>query len=141
MLKIRLRRMGSRHRPFYRLVVSDSRRRPTSAALEELGYYDPRQTPAVLRVDLERVDHWVGTGAQLSETVRKLVDNARAGRAVDVNQKREKPAPPAPAKAAEPAAEAAEPAAEAAEPAAEAEAPAADAEAGDEAKAKTEGED
>ena len=78
MLKIRLRRMGSRHRPFYRLVVSDGRSTPTGAALEEIGYYDPRSEPAALKIDIERVDYWVGVGAQLSDTVRKLVKKARA---------------------------------------------------------------
>ena len=62
MLKIRLRRMGSRHRPFYRVVVSDSRRTPTASALEEVGYYDPRKKPAALSLDLDRVDEAVGKG-------------------------------------------------------------------------------
>ncbi len=86
MLKIRLRRMGSRHRPFYRLVVSDARKTPTAAALEELGYYDPRRDPVALKVDLDRVDYWVGVGAQLSETVRKLVKRARSGKAYAIEE-------------------------------------------------------
>lgn len=73
MLKIRLRRMGSRHKPFYRVVVSDSRRATTGTAVEELGYYDPRHEPPVFTVDRERVDYWVGQGAQLSDTVGRLV--------------------------------------------------------------------
>lgn len=78
MLKIRLRRMGSTHRPFYRVIVSDSRRVPTGgAALEELGFYDPRQEPARIQLATERVDHWVERGAQLSPTVAKLVAKAR----------------------------------------------------------------
>ncbi|MCG8456407.1 MAG: 30S ribosomal protein S16 [Holophagales bacterium] len=77
MLKIRLRRMGSRHRPFYRVVVSDSRRVPTAAALEELGYYDPRVSPSLFKVDLEKLDAWLAKGAQPSDTVKQLVKKAR----------------------------------------------------------------
>jgi small subunit ribosomal protein S16 len=76
MLKIRLRRMGSRHRPFYRLVVSDRRQVPTAASLEELGTYDPRQDGS-LRLDLERIDAWMKKGAQPSETVARLIAKAR----------------------------------------------------------------
>lgn len=73
MLKIRLRRMGSRNRPFYRVVLSDSRRVPNASAVEELGSYDPKVTPPALTVDRERIDHWVDRGAQLSPTVKKLL--------------------------------------------------------------------
>jgi len=73
MLKIRLRRMGTRNRPFYRVVVSDSRKVPTGAAVEEIGYYDPRQTPSVISIDRERVEFWQGRGAQLSGTVESLL--------------------------------------------------------------------
>ena len=77
MLKIRLRRMGNRNRPFYRIVVSDSRRTPTSSAVEEIGYYDPAKGPDAFRIDVERVDHWTGQGAQLSSTVARLVRKQR----------------------------------------------------------------
>lgn len=77
MLRIRLRRMGSRHRPFYRVVVSDSHRVPTSSALEEIGHYDPRQKPSVFSIDTERFEHWVGHGARPSETIRRLVKKAQ----------------------------------------------------------------
>ena len=73
MVKIRLRRMGSRNHPFYRVVVSDARKTPTGAALDEIGYYDPRKQPAVVSIDRERVDHWVRNGALLSPTVSKLL--------------------------------------------------------------------
>ena len=73
MVKIRLRRMGSTHSPFYRVVVSDSRRTPASSAIEELGYYNPRNEPAVIKIDRERVDYWVSNGAQLSPSVAKLL--------------------------------------------------------------------
>ena len=73
MLKIRLRRMGTKHRPFYRVVVSDSRKFPTASAIDEVGYYDPRTEPATIQIDAERVEQWVEKGAQMSPTVKKLV--------------------------------------------------------------------
>ena len=76
MLKIRLRRMGRKHRPFYRIVVSDSRRTPRASAVEEVGYYDPVVSPPKLVVDTERVDYWRSTGAELSPTVEKLLERA-----------------------------------------------------------------
>lgn len=77
MLKIRLRRMGSRHRPFYRVVVSDARNVPNAAAIDEIGYYDPRKNPTVLQLDIERYDSWVAKGAQPSDTVAKLSRRVR----------------------------------------------------------------
>jgi small subunit ribosomal protein S16 len=73
MVKIRLRRMGSRNHPFYRVVVSDGRKVPTGIALDEIGYYDPRKQPAVVEIDRERLATWVGKGATMSATVAKLV--------------------------------------------------------------------
>lgn len=73
MLRIRLRRMGNRNRPFYRVVVSDSRRVPTSRAIEEIGFYDPRSASEPVRIDAQRVAHWVDQGAQLTPTVKKLL--------------------------------------------------------------------
>ncbi len=73
MLKIRLRRMGNRNRPFYRVVVSDSRRAPTAAALEEVGYYEPTKPNDASRLNVERIDYWVAQGAQLSPTVKRLL--------------------------------------------------------------------
>jgi small subunit ribosomal protein S16 len=76
MLKIRLRRMGARNAPFYRVVVSDSRRRPTGVAVEEVGYYDPTKQPATVHIDRDRVEHWVRNGAQVSHTVQRLLRSA-----------------------------------------------------------------
>lgn len=73
MLMIRLRRMGARNAPFYRVVVSDSRSVPTAAAVEELGHYNPTKNPAQVTIDADRVQHWVGKGAQLSPTVKRLL--------------------------------------------------------------------
>ena len=76
MLKIRLRRMGSRNRPFFRVVVSEGTRIPRGSALEELGHYDPARQPAELKLDRERVGYWVARGAQVSETVKSLLARA-----------------------------------------------------------------
>jgi small subunit ribosomal protein S16 len=73
MLKIRLRRMGNRNRPFYRVVVSDSRKVPTSSAIEEVGYYDPKNKDGGSQIDSERVRYWVGKGAQMTPTVKRLL--------------------------------------------------------------------
>ena len=77
MLKIRLRRMGARNNPFYRVVVSDSRRVPTASAMEEVGWYDPAKNPAQMKIDAERVEYWVGRGARLSPTVATLLGKAK----------------------------------------------------------------
>ena len=73
MLKIRLRRMGARNNPFYRVVVSDSRSVPTAAAVEEIGHYNPTKNPAEVTIDAVRADYWIGRGAQVSPTVKKLL--------------------------------------------------------------------
>ena len=76
MLRIRLRRMGARHQPFYRLVVSDSLRTPRAKAVDEVGYYDPRPEPPKIEIDTEKVDYWVSKGAQMSGSVKRLVKNS-----------------------------------------------------------------
>ncbi|MEO0070647.1 MAG: 30S ribosomal protein S16 [candidate division WOR-3 bacterium] len=75
MVRIRLRRMGVRNKPSYRVVAIDSRRARDSHYLEALGHYDPRRK--VLALNLERIDYWVSRGAQLSNTVEKLIKNYR----------------------------------------------------------------
>jgi small subunit ribosomal protein S16 len=77
MLKIRLRRMGARNNPFYRVVVSDSRNVPTAAAIEEIGHYNPTKNPAEVTIDAVRADYWIGRGAQVSPTVKKLLSRAK----------------------------------------------------------------
>lgn len=72
MVKIRLRRMGTRNRPFYRIVVSDSRKVPTSSAIEEIGYYDPTKGMDSCQLDADRVRYWVENGAKMSPAVEKL---------------------------------------------------------------------
>jgi small subunit ribosomal protein S16 len=81
MLMIRLRRMGARNRPYYRIVVSDSRQTARAEVLEELGSYDPVVNPPKLRFDRERARALVARGARLSPTVRSLLareDEAKA---------------------------------------------------------------
>jgi small subunit ribosomal protein S16 len=77
MLTIRLRRMGARNNPFYRVVVSDSRNTPTASALEEIGYYDVTKNPAQVNIDTSRADHWISKGAQMSPTVKKLLKQVK----------------------------------------------------------------
>jgi small subunit ribosomal protein S16 len=73
MLAIRLRRAGSKKRPFFRVVVADSRAARDSSFVEILGNYNPRARPAVVDVDTERVAHWLGKGARPSDSVRTLI--------------------------------------------------------------------
>ncbi|MBP3520553.1 MAG: 30S ribosomal protein S16 [Oscillospiraceae bacterium] len=78
MVKIRLRRMGAKKNPFYRIVVADSRYPRDGRFIEEIGTYDPTQEPALLKVDTDRAQAWVKTGAQPTETVRALLKKAGA---------------------------------------------------------------
>jgi len=73
MVAIRLRRAGSKKRPFFRVVVTDSRAARDSSFVEILGHYNPRSRPAVVQVNKERLDEWVKKGAQMSNSVRTLV--------------------------------------------------------------------
>ena len=73
MLMIRMRRGGAKHNPVYRIVVSDSRQRPTSKYLDQVGFYNPNTEPPEIRIDLAKVEDWQGKGAGLSETVQSLV--------------------------------------------------------------------
>ena len=78
MVKIRLRRMGAKKAPFYRIVVADSRYPRDGRFIEEIGIYDPVAEPANLKVDVERAQAWIKTGAQPTETVRDLLKKAGA---------------------------------------------------------------
>ncbi len=73
MLSIRLRRTGSTKRPYYRVVVADSRSWRDGRFVEVLGHYDPRRDPAVVKIDSERANYWLGKGAKASDTVRSLL--------------------------------------------------------------------
>ncbi len=70
--KIRLKRMGAKKRPFYRVVVADSRSPRDGRFIEELGYYDPTTNPATVKIDEEKALKWLATGAQASDTVKSL---------------------------------------------------------------------
>ena len=76
MVKIRLRRMGAKKAPFYRVVVADSRYPRDGRFIEEIGTYDPRQNPAAVNIDTDRAQAWIKAGAQPTETVRDLLKKA-----------------------------------------------------------------
>lgn len=75
-VKIRMRRMGSKRKPFYRLVVADSRTPRDGRFIEEVGYYNPLSNPKQIKIEEERVLDWLNKGAQPSDTVRSLLSNA-----------------------------------------------------------------
>ena len=78
-VKIRLRRIGRKKQPYYRLVVIESTSPRDGAYLDTVGFYNPGRKPAELRMDLEKVDAWTSKGAEMTDTVRSLVRKARKG--------------------------------------------------------------
>ena len=72
-VKIRLRRMGAKKAPFYRIVVADSRYPRDGRFIEDVGYYDPTKEPSVIKVDKEKVEKWIASGAQPTDTVKALL--------------------------------------------------------------------
>ncbi|MBE6789008.1 MAG: 30S ribosomal protein S16 [Ruminococcaceae bacterium] len=78
-VKIRLRRIGAKKAPFYRIVVADSRYPRDGRFIEEIGYYDPTKEPSVVKVDAEKAQKWIKNGAQPTDTVKKILkDNGIA---------------------------------------------------------------
>jgi len=79
MVTIRLTRRGAKNQPFYHVMVTDSRKRQGGASLEQVGYFNPvaRGKDIALKLELERIDYWLGQGAQQSERVRSLVAGYR----------------------------------------------------------------
>ncbi|MCL2085290.1 MAG: 30S ribosomal protein S16 [Oscillospiraceae bacterium] len=73
MVKIRLRRMGAKKAPYYRIVVADSRYPRDGRFIEEIGSYDPLKNPSVININAERALEWIRTGAQPTDTVKKLL--------------------------------------------------------------------
>ena len=71
-VKIRLKRLGEKKSPFYRIVVTDSRKRRDSGWIESIGYFNPVVEPQVLKIDEERYNYWLSVGAKPSEKVKKL---------------------------------------------------------------------
>ena len=78
MVKIRLRRMGAKKAPFYRIVVADSRSPRDGRFIEELGTYDPSAVENKIKVDMERAKYWIANGAQPTDTVRGLLKQIEA---------------------------------------------------------------
>ncbi len=76
MVKIRLKRMGAHKKPFYRIVVADSRTARNGRFIEELGYYDPMVEPHDVKIDAEKAKEWMGKGAQPTDRVRELFKSA-----------------------------------------------------------------
>ena len=72
-VKIRLKRLGGKKNPFYRIVVADSRYPRNGRFIEEVGYYDPMKQPVVLKIDSEKVEKWLKNGAQPTDTVKALI--------------------------------------------------------------------
>ncbi len=73
MVKIRLTRKGKKKKPFYRVIVADSRERRDGPFLEIIGTYDPMQDPSEIKIDTERAQYWLGCGAQPTSVVKKLL--------------------------------------------------------------------
>lgn len=72
-VKIRLRRMGAKKAPFYRVVVADSRYPRDGRFIEEIGFYDPTKNPSMVQIDAEKTKKWLANGAQPTETVKTLL--------------------------------------------------------------------
>ncbi len=77
-VKIRLKRMGANKKPFYRVVVADSRTSRDGKCIDELGYYNPMVEPAEIKIDAEKAKKWIGNGAQPTDTARALLKKAGA---------------------------------------------------------------
>ena len=77
MLTIRLARIGKKKHPFYRVVVTEKTRPRNGRFVEIVGTYDPQKKPATVQIDAERVQYWLGKGAQPSDTVRSLIRNPK----------------------------------------------------------------
>ena len=75
-VKIRLKRMGAKKNPFYRIVVADSRAPRDGRFIEEIGYYDPLKKPAIIKIDEEKAISWIQKGAQLTDTAKSLFSKA-----------------------------------------------------------------
>lgn len=88
MVKIRLRRMGAKRRPFYRVVVADARSPRDGRFIDEIGYYDPTKDPAVIKIDEDKAVRWINNGAQPTDTARSLLKKAGVLKKVhDMKQK------------------------------------------------------
>lgn len=78
-VRLRLQRKGTKKRPFYRIVAADQRAPRDGRYIEQLGIYDPLEKPAVVNLDVEKVEEWIGKGAQTTDTVRIIIRKFKAG--------------------------------------------------------------
>ncbi|HEY0304844.1 MAG TPA: 30S ribosomal protein S16 [Longimicrobiales bacterium] len=92
-VRIRLRRVGRKKQPSYRIVVTESENPRGGAYLDTLGFYNPRSKPAELRIDMAKVDQWIERGASMSETTESLVRKARRGGTSELKVSSTTPAP------------------------------------------------
>ncbi len=77
MVKLRLTRMGSLKKPFYRVIVADSKARRDGPFIEIIGTYDPKKEPSEIKLNLERAEYWLGHGAQPTDRVKRLLEKAK----------------------------------------------------------------
>ena len=87
-VKIRMKRLGAKKRPFYRIVVADERSPRDGRFIEEIGYYNPISEPKVFKIDSERVNYWIGVGAKPTKTVEKLLKTNFEDLAKQVEEKK-----------------------------------------------------
>ena len=83
MLRLRLKRVGARHQPSYRVVVADSRAARDGAFVEQLGHYNPRTDPPTIEIDLEKANKWISLGAQPSEAVAQMLKRLNDAKKVE----------------------------------------------------------
>ena len=76
-VKLRLKRMGAKKRPFYRVVIADSRSPRDGRIVEQIGSYDPMTNPATIKLDKEKVEKWIKNGAKPTDTVKALIEKAK----------------------------------------------------------------
>lgn len=76
-VKIRLRRMGAKKKPFYRIVVADSRFPRDGRFIEEIGYYNPLKEPSEIKIDMDKAEKWMANGAQPTDTVKELISRVK----------------------------------------------------------------
>lgn len=76
-VKIRLRRMGAKKKPFYRIVVADSRFPRDGRFIEEIGYYNPLKEPSEIKIDMDKAEKWIANGAQPTDTVKELLSRVK----------------------------------------------------------------
>lgn len=85
-VKIRLKRMGAKKSPFYRVVIADARSPRDGKFIEEIGYYNPLTNPADIKIDMDKAKKWLDNGAQPTETVKSLLKKVRKSQASEVKE-------------------------------------------------------